>query len=575
MPRKTLLSIVSCLTVLAPIACAPPTQPTPVAKSAAPSTATATSVATSAAKLATATAAATGRPSGPTPTAKSALGQPRYGGILTVGIGGDPPSLDLHQEEAGFSFAITASTYNSLLRPDPSGWPEFRSVPDLATGWQVSPDGKVYTFQLARGAKFHDGTPVTAQDVKFSFDRIRNPQPGMAKSPRRQQLAAATSIDTPDDHTVKIGLSYPQASFVTLMGTLYFAIMPKHIVLEKKNDMRNTVVGSGPFKFKGYASGVGWELEKNPDYFIKGRPYLDGVKGYIIPDSFTRFAALRTRSIVWYAPYPWMSVSQARIIEETLSDKIVVKWAFHPAWYGALFNVTSPPWSDVRLRQAMSLAFDRKRMMAIGTEGSGVVGMAAQPPGEWSLPEEEMTKTPGYAKPDTEAAKNLLAEAGFPNGFRADMLVRSTKPHQDAAVLVKDAAAAIGVALNLNVMETAPYFDARTRKAFGIMGGGSATTLLDPDNQLGDFYLTRAGMNWTGYSNPSYDELYVKQSRALDAMERRKTVWEMQRILLRDVTIAIAYWVNIPYSWWREVRGFTPPVGYHQAFTYADMWLAE
>ncbi|MBI2906683.1 MAG: ABC transporter substrate-binding protein [Chloroflexi bacterium] len=573
MLRKKFLIVATCSAIAGLVAasCAPAAAPTSTPKPAATTPAKTPAVApTEPGKP----VAPTAKPAAPTPTPKPAAEQPTYGGVLTTGTGGDPPSLDVHQGESSFMYSITAATYSGLLRPDPRGWPEFKPVADLATSWQISPDGKVYTFSLARGAKFHDGALVTAEDVKFSLDRIRNPQRGM-RSPRREQLANVASIDTPDDYTVKITLGNPQASFVTFMATVYFAVMPKHVVLEKKNDMTNTVVGSGPFKFKDYASGVSWEVVKNPDYFVKGQPYLDGVKGYIIKDGFTRFAALRTKKILWWAPFPMMSVSQAKIIAETLSDKIAVEWAFHPAWYGAIFNVTRPPWSDVRVRQAVSLTFDRKRMLAVGLEGAGVVGMAAQPPGEWTLPDEEMTRAPGYAKPDLEAARRLMSEAGFSNGLKAEALVRGVKPHQDVAVLLKDAVAAIGITLDLKVVETAAFNDARFRKAFAIIGGGAGLPLMDPDNQLGEFYVTDAGKNWTGYSNPNYDELYARQSRTVDVTERRKIVWEMQRILLKDVPIALAYWTNVPYAWWRDVRGYTPPVSFDNAFGYQEIWLAR
>ncbi|MBI2910256.1 MAG: hypothetical protein HYX92_21650 [Chloroflexi bacterium] len=567
MPSEKFLIVASCFTVLGFLSAS--------CASAASRPATTTTAPTPATKPAPPTAA-TAKPAGPAPTAKPAAEQPRYGGILTVGLSVDPESLDIHQEAGGSTFPITAATYNGLVKYDPHAWPAVKVVPDLATSWQVSRDGKAYTFNLVKGAKWHDGAPVTAEDAKFTFDRIRDPQAGLAKSPRRQQLANVASIDALDDYTVRVALKNPQASFLPLIATVfYIAVMPKRVVLEKKNDMRNTVVGSGPFKFKDRASGVVWELVKNPNYFVQGRPYLDGVKGYMIPDSFTRFAALRTRNILWWAPFPYMTVSQAKVIEEQLSDKIALQWAFHPAWYGAIFNVTRSPWSDFRVRQAVSLSFDRKKMLATGLQGAGVMGMAAQPPGEWSLPEEELMKAPGYAKPDVEGAKKLMAEAGFPDGFKAEALVRGVPAHQDAAVLVKDAVAAIGINLDLKVAETAVFNDARFRKAFGVIGGGAGTALMDPDINLGDFYLGTSANNWTGYSNPSYDELFTKQSQTLDIAERRKIVWEMQKILLRDVPIALSYWSNVPYAWWKEVRGFTPPVSYYNSFGYQDMWLAK
>ncbi|MBI2908416.1 MAG: hypothetical protein HYX92_12285 [Chloroflexi bacterium] len=578
MPGKKFLITNSCFTIFGLLlaSCAPAAQPTPTSKAVAPPPATVTAVPPSAPKPAAPTSAATAKPAGPMPTAKPAGDQPRYGGTLTVGVGGDPPSLDVHRELTGNTHAITAGAYNGLVKYDPQAWPELKLVPGLATSWELSPDGKVYTFRLVRGAKFHDGSILTAEDVKFSFDRIRDPQLGLARSPRRQQLANVANIDTLDDYTVKMTLKNAQASFLPFIGAFYYAVMPKRVVLEKKGDMTRTVLGSGAFKFKDYTTGVGWELVKNTDYFVPGRPYLDRIKGYIIRDSFTRFAALRTGNFLFWGPFPYMTVSQTKVIQETLSDRIVVKWEFMPAWYGVLFNVTKPPWSDVRLRQAAGMTFDRKKMLAAGMEGAGVVGMSAQPPGAWALPEEEMMKVPGYAKPDLEGAKKLMAEAGFPDGLRSDGLVRADPAQQAIAVLVKDAVAAAGIAIDLNVQEVAVYQDAQFRRVFSTNPGSAGAGHTDPDIILGDYYITGSPNNFSGYSNPYYDELYAKQSRTLDTVERRKIVWEMQRILLKDVPIAIAYWSNIAYAWRKEVRGYTPPsLSHWHAYMYQDIWLAS
>ncbi|MBI2907131.1 MAG: ABC transporter substrate-binding protein [Chloroflexi bacterium] len=554
-------------------ACAPATQPTPTAKPVAPPAPAATKAAAP-----TPASPSTPKPAAPSPTSKPAADSAggARGGTLTIGVGGDPPSFDIHQEQTAYVFAITAGTYSGLVRYDSQAWPQSKVIGDLAASWSVGTDGKVYTYSLVKGAKFHDGAPVTAEDVKFSLDRIRDPQLGLVRSPRRLQLAAISGIETPDDSTVKINLKYPQASFNPAIATVFYAMMPKRVVQANNNDMRKTILGSGPFKLKSYSSGVGWELARNSDYFVKDRPYLDSVKAYIIPDTFTRFAALRTRSVLWFAPFPYMTVSHAKIIEESLSDKIAVKWAFHPAWYAAVFNVNQAPWSDVRVRQAVSLAFDRKKMLAAGLEGAGVVGMSPMPPGEWALPEEEMMKMPGYARPDIEAARRLLAEAGYPAGFKADLIVRQVKPHQDFAVVLKDALASLGIELTLNVMETATFESTRFRKAFGILATGAGTPVMDPDTQLGDNYLSGATNNWSGYNDPAFDELFTKQSGTLDAGERRKIVWEMQRVLLRDTPMALAYWTNVAYAWWKEVRGFTPPTSLYDAYGgYHEMRIAK
>ncbi|MBI2908424.1 MAG: hypothetical protein HYX92_12325 [Chloroflexi bacterium] len=567
LPKKSLI-MANCFTILGLLiaSCAPAVAPTPAPKATAPL------------PVATPTAPAPSRPkpAAPVPTPKPAADQPRQGGTLSVGIGADPPSLDAHREQTPYTFAITANTFNGLVKYDVHAWPEVKVVPDLATKWESSQDGKVHTFHLAKGVKFHDGSPLVAEDVKFSFDRIRDPKVGLASSPRRNQLAGVANIDTPDDYTIKVTMKNPQASFFSLIAAFYFSVMPKRLVLERRGDMTKTVVGSGPFKFKSYTTGVGYELEKNANYFVPGRPHLDGVKGYIIRDQFTRFAALRTGNILWWGPSPYMGVAQTKTIEETLSDKIAVKWEFNPAWFGVIFNVTRPPWSDVRVRQAASMTFDRKKMLAAGLEGGGVVGMSAQPPGEWSLLEEEMMKVPGYAKPDLEGAKKLLAEAGYPDGFKTEALVQATRTQQALATLFKDAVAAVGVAVDLDQQENVVYFDRRFRKAFSTLASSAGSGHTDPDILLGDFYVSDAGMNFSGYSNPYYNELYTRQSQMLDTAERRRIVWEMQRILLRDVLIAIAYWSRVPFAWWKEVRGFTPPsISHFHSYRHEEIWLVK
>ncbi|MBI2907161.1 MAG: hypothetical protein HYX92_05835 [Chloroflexi bacterium] len=573
MSRKKSLMMASLFSVLGLLlaSCAPAAPaPTPKPPAAAPTKAPA------AAPTAAPAAAPTAKPAAPAPTPKPAGEQPRYGGAVTVGVAGDPPSLDLHREQTAYTFAPVAGAYNGLVKFDPHAWPEVKVVSDLAEKWDLSADGKVYTFQLAKGVKFHNGDTLTAKDVKYSFDRIRDPKLGLASSPRRTQLSNVTSIDAPDDSTVKITVGRPQASFIPFIGGHYFSVIPERVALEKKGDMTKTVMGTGPFKFKDYSTGVSWELVKNPDYFIKGRPYMDGIKGFIIKDSFTRFAALRTRSILWWAPLPYMTVSMTKVIAEQLSDKIAVKWEFHPAWYGAQFNMAMKPFNDVRVRQAVSLSFNRQKMLEIGLEGGGLVGMSAQPPGPWSLPEEELKKLPGYEKPDIEGAKKLMAEAGYPNGLATEALTRAAPAQEAVAQLVKDAVAAIGINLDIKSQETAVYMDQRFRRIYPLEASSAGLGHTDPDALLGDFYVTGAAYNFSGYSNPQYDELYAKQSQTLDVAERKKIVWEMQRILLKDVPIAIAYWSRVPYAWWKDVRGYTPPsLSHYHAYQYQDMWLAK
>jgi peptide/nickel transport system substrate-binding protein len=206
---------------------------------------------------------------------------PKYGGVLTQDTFADPPHFDLHQSETITALLPLAPCYSRLIQPDP--FDVDKLIPDLAERWDISKDGKVYTFHLRRGVKFHHGKPLAAEDVKASWDRIISPPKGVF-SVRKLIFEAIGGIEAPDAQTVRFVLKRPNWSLLTNMAHGWNVIFPKDI-LDAKGDMKRDVVGTGPFKFKQYVRGVSLEVERNPDYHVKGRPYLDGVKTFFIPDT--------------------------------------------------------------------------------------------------------------------------------------------------------------------------------------------------------------------------------------------------------------------------------------------------
>ncbi|MDP2952689.1 MAG: ABC transporter substrate-binding protein, partial [Chloroflexota bacterium] len=255
--------VISVLVILGLLlaACAPAASPTPAPTKPAPTVA----------------------PAAPAPTAAPAPAaeKPRSGGILTSSFSGDPSSFDSHQERTVLNLAPVAPAYSLLVQNDPAD--NSKIIPDLAERWEVSPDGKVYTFYIRKGVKFHDGKPATSADVKANFDRIIFPPKGVL-SHRKDTLQSVEKLEAPDDYTVRFILKFPHAGFLQMVGNPYNSIFPKH-VLEAKGDMKKDIVGTGPFKLKDFNRGVSFELVKNPDYFVPGRPYLDGITFYIIKDA--------------------------------------------------------------------------------------------------------------------------------------------------------------------------------------------------------------------------------------------------------------------------------------------------
>ncbi len=201
----------------------------------------------------------------------------------------DPVSSDIHQETSSVSLWPFAPIYSLLIAPDSVD--DSKLVTDLAASWQVT-DGVVYTFKLRPNAKWHDGQPVTSADVKYSFDRIMNPPQGVL-SPRKALYAAVIDkMETPDPQTVTIKLKFATASFIALISNEWASILPKHVIEARGGSMKADPIGSGPFKLKSWARGGRIEHVRNPDYYMKEFPYLDGLTYLVITDPATQTAAL-------------------------------------------------------------------------------------------------------------------------------------------------------------------------------------------------------------------------------------------------------------------------------------------
>ena len=225
--------------------------------------------------------------------ASSALAaeKPRYGGILNAALAGDPPSLDMHQEQTFMVAQPMGPVYNTLIQFDPHGYPNI--IGDLAKAWTVSDDYLTYTFTLHDGVKFHDGSTLTSADVKASWDRIIAPSDGMV-SPRRSNYAMIKSIEAPDSTTVVFHLHHPSPSFLTGLAHPANFIYAKKYLDTDVHYYKSQTVGTGPFKLKSYVRGSVIELVRNPEYWKKGFPYLDGIKYFIIADDGARAKAIRS-----------------------------------------------------------------------------------------------------------------------------------------------------------------------------------------------------------------------------------------------------------------------------------------
>jgi peptide/nickel transport system substrate-binding protein len=510
------------------------------------------------------------------PAAIAATETPRRGGVLLAAIGADAPSLDPHQEQTFATLQPVSPLYSTLLQIDPYSYPNV--IGDLATEWNISPDGLTYTFKLRQGVRFHDGSPLTSADVKASYDKIVSPPQGV-RSIRAPHYAAIASVETPNPSTVVFKLKYPSASLLANFASPWNVIFPKKYLDKDPNYFKNNAIGSGPFKFKAYTRGSTFEGERNPDYFIKDRPYLDGYKFYISPETSVRAAAIRSgRAWIEFRTFP---DAEVEAIKKTLGDKVVVQDRPATGLFGIAVNHSMKQFQDVRVRKALTLAFDRYtggRVLAPLASLRDVGGLM-RPGTEFAMSDAELQLFPGFGK-DAEKnraeAKKLLAEAGFPNGMKFVLKNRNVRvPYIDFGVFVIQEWRKIGVEAEHRPLETASWFaDGRDKQNFEVIVNGLFGYNDDPDFFL-ERYTTGDTNNWGKFSDPRIDDLYARQARTLDPAERKKLIHDIQKLVFEN-----AY--HIPGLWWRrsvvhwaKVKNYIAPPNHYSNQKLQDVWLAE
>ena len=500
---------------------------------------------------------------------------PRRGGVLLAVIGADAPSLDPHQESTFANIQIVAPIYNTLLQIDPYSYPKLSG--DVATEWKISPDGLTYTFKIRQDMKFHDGTPLTSADVKATYDKIVDPPKG-TRSVRKGNYAAIDKVEAPDPATLVLKLKHPSASLLTNLASPWNVIMAKKHLDQDPNFYMKNAIGTGPFKFKGYVRGSTFEGERNPNYHVKDRPYLDGYKFFISTETSVRAAAIRSgRAYIEFRDLPH---SEVDAIKKQLGDKVVVQETPMVGQFGFAMQNTVKPFTDIRVRKALTLGLDRYTGGRVLYPLTGLrdVGALMRPGTEWALPQAELEQIPGFwrdADKSRAEAKKLLAEAGYPNGFKTVMKNRNVKlPYQDLAVYAIQEWRKIGIEVENRPLETASWFaDGRDTGNFELFLQPTVEFLDDPDQFL-NRYSTGASANFGRFSDPILDDLFSRQSRTIDPGERKKLVHQLQKRVLEQ-----AYYM--PGLWWTrrvvhlsKVKNYVAPPSHYTNQKLQDVWLS-
>lgn len=486
------------------------------------------------------------------------------GGIVNFLLNGDPANFDPISGTSSVAMGIISPCYNGLVRYSPQNPEEI--IPDLAKSWDVSEDGKLFTFHLIQNAKFHDGVPLTSEDVKYSFDLMRNPPEGTV-SARRKLLEVIENIIIVDAYTVTFELRDISPAFLANIASSWLLVMPKHI-LEKKGNMKEDLVGSGPFKLSKFTRGVSYELVRNPDYHEQGLPYLDGISGYVIPDTGTGWNYLQNGQLQLY----YSIQGQDAGVFKTSGD-VIVESAPSTSFIAIVYNPKVAPFDNILVRKALSLAADRSVALKVTYNNEGQFG-GLSVPGPWSLSSEQLATIPGYGpngSADLEESKRLLAEAGFPDGFDVKVIVRKNALFEPVGIFVKDQWAKVGVNVTLEVQENAAYIDSINSGKFAATASGGSFAISDPDAIFGDDNL--CGGDNDAICGTSLNQIFRRQSTELDQIKRKGLTNELEMAMLAEYGTYVLYWRNRFMGMSTKLMGMKVHPNIDQNMRLDSVWL--
>lgn len=515
----------------------------------------------------------------PAPTAEAAPTRPgKYGGVLEYWNRTDPPGFDPHRWTSHTPF-FAHPVFNTLVRYDATkkGFLAENIIGDLAERWEVSADGKTYTFFLHKNVTWHDGQPFTAADVAYSFEKMLDPQ----RSVIAGRFPGFGELEIVDDHTVRIHMQARQASFIPILAQGYAVMQPKHKADTDGKSVDFLKVGTGPYMFKEAVSGVSYTYVKNPEYFKPGLPYLDGLNIYIIRDRPAQRAAFVAHRV--HMTSPSLGMPTQSIYEQHQRGAPDAKYSIQDFQFVRLlwFNLKGDkPWNDVRVRRAINLVLDREQLViaGVGDLTWGRIGGVFPPGNPYALPAEELAAIQWWDRPYAERvaeAKRLMQEAGYAEGFKVRLVARTLPLYKRILSQAADLMRQINIAVTLELPETARAMEQRERGDFDMYFEVMYANIGDPDEIRG-YYITGGSENWTGYSNPELDELFTKQSQAATLAERQKYTHEIENILAREAPAIPTFFVRYGVGQHPEVKNWLPPdTPYTTHLQMEQVWLEK
>jgi peptide/nickel transport system substrate-binding protein len=472
---------------------------------------------------------------------------PKRGGTLQFAISAETPHYDSHGSDTYATLHFAAPFYSTLLRFNLDKFPEVES--DLAASWTVAPDLLTYAFKLHPGVKFHDGKELTSEDVKATYDRMRNPPPGVV-STRKATFNDIGTIETPDPLTVVFKMKAVNASMLEHFASPWNTIYSAKDLAADPNGPKTKINGTGPFMFVEHVKGSYVSGKRNDNYFKKGLPYLDAFKGVFTLQAAAMLNAVQGAQVL--GEFRGISPAERDRLVQAMGDKIRIEESSWTLNLLVAFNTERKPFDDVRVRRALLMAIDRwggsQGLSRISTLRS--VGGVVRPGSPLATAPDDLAKLPGFSrdiKASREEAKKLLAEAGVPNLKFVLWNRNLAMPYTPAGIFLVDQWRQIGVEVEHKQSDTSPYIAAMTSGNFDVAIDFSNLFMDDSTLALAKFLsFDKAPQNMSRSKDPELDKLYEDHVRERDPAKRKALVQAFEKRLFEQ-----GY--QQPLLWWHRI----------------------
>ncbi|HEV2057438.1 MAG TPA: ABC transporter substrate-binding protein [Methylomirabilota bacterium] len=504
----------------------------------------------------------------------------KRGGTLRYAVHNAPAHFDVHQSGTVANIGPQSPMYDCLIRRDPRDGQSI--IPDLAWKWDISPDGKKYTFYLRKGVKFHDGADFTAEDVKATYDRIVRAPTGVV-IPRSSLFTTVGEIVIVDPHRIEFRLTEarPKAFMLGSFASGWNIIVRKKTLEENQGNLRQVMnfPGTGPFKHVSRKDKEVWIMERNPNYWNKGLPYLDKLEIYHMfpfsPELGSSFLAGKIDYARLLDPVSWRKAKEMPNVTAAAFNQSVIQ-AF---W----MNMKKKPLADPRVRRAIHLAMDRPTLVEVVKDTAPMqLGGFVYPFHGMSTPKAELEKRLGYQrdiKPAVQEARRLMQEAGYGQGIKGlDFVVRDIQTFKLWAVAIQAMLKEhINIETNLRTVQTSVWFDEAAAGNFDLAISAIVSSLMDPSDYFTAWYGQNGPQNYSGWSNEQFHALAKQIERELDDTKRKAMVRKAEDILEQDPPLIPIAYEQIYDAYYNKVKGQNPSTffGIYDVCRWDNVWLAQ